>query len=397
MAISFLILLLSVTATANEQLVDGFSYASDEAAQQAWVASGGTPPVRVAKENQRVVLEFTAPFAKQADLPRTTLDRTVSLDLSAVGEFELELAAGDPRAVGQLSLYFRSGDGWYSGSGGLATAGWQTLHFSKAAFRTEGQPAGWHHIDGIRISVWRGQAQDATIRLRRLAAVWHDVALVIPAEATATAASTMPRWRLRRRSASSSANWDSARMPSTTRRCVQGALKNRRVAILAYHPRLDEATIAALEQFLDRGGKLLVCYSLPPRLGQALGFGKLKYVGKERPGQFAEMRFDAADIPGLPPSVKQASWNITAAEPVGHGARVIGRWFDQDGQPTGLPAMLLSDRGAFLSHIFLRDDPAGKQRLLAAVLGRLEPVLWKQMADAAIAAGSPGRPLPESR
>lgn len=384
MATSYLLVLLALTASANEQLLDSFSYATDEAAQQAWVASSDTPRVRIAKEEQRGVLEFTAPFATQADLPRTILDRTVALDLAAVGEFELELTASDPRAVGQLSLYFRSGDGWYAGSGGLSKAGWQTVHFSKAAFRVEGQPAGWHRIDGVRISVWRGQAQDAAVRLRRLAAVWHDVALVIPTAASQQrgeqhaaleAAETVAQF-LRELGLGADAIDDEA--------LAQGALKNRRVAILAYHPRVDETTIAVLEQFLDRGGKLLVCYSLPPRLGLALGFGKLKYVGKDRPGQFAEMRFDAADIPGLPASVQQASWNITAAEPVGQGARVIGRWFDGDGQPTGLPAMLLSDRGAFLSHIFLNDDPAGKQRLLAAVLGRLEPVLWKQMAEATV-------------
>ncbi len=43
--------------------------------------------------------------------------------------------------------------------------------------------------------------------------------------------------------------------------------------------------------------------------------------------------------------------------------------------------MLLSDRGAFLSHIVLRDDREGKKRLLAALLGHLVPPLWKQMAQ----------------
>ncbi len=73
------------------------------------------------------------------------------------------------------------------------------------------------------------------------------------------------------------------------------------------------------------------------------------------------------------------------AEPVGAGARVIGQWYDRDGQPTGLPAMLLSERGAFLSHIILSDDPTGKRQLLAAILGHMATPLWEQMARAALA------------
>ncbi|MCH5374107.1 MAG: family 10 glycosylhydrolase, partial [Planctomycetes bacterium] len=95
--------------------------------------------------------------------------------------------------------------------------------------------------------------------------------------------------------------------------------------------------------------------------------------------------FDAAGIGGLPSSIKQASWNITTAEPTDHGARVIGRWYDSQGHATGHAAMLLSDRGAFFSHIILRDDRAGKLQLLAAVLGHLAPTLWKQMAESQLA------------
>jgi uncharacterized lipoprotein YddW (UPF0748 family) len=46
--------------------------------------------------------------------------------------------------------------------------------------------------------------------------------------------------------------------------------------------------------------------------------------------------------------------------------------------------LLISDRGAFFSHILLPDDRTTKQRLLAAVLGHLAPELWKQMASAAV-------------
>ena len=159
-----------------------------------------------------------------------------------------------------------------------------------------------------------------------------------------------------------------------------GAIGQCPVAILPYNPTMADDCADVLARWLEAGGKLLVCYTLHPRLSTALGFGGTKYVRQQRVGQFAEMRFDGASIDGLPQSVRQASWNITAAEPATHGARVIGRWYHDSGQPTGQPAILLSDRGVLLSHIILRDDRDGKKRLLAALLGHFEPRLWRQMA-----------------
>lgn len=167
---------------------------------------------------------------------------------------------------------------------------------------------------------------------------------------------------------------------------AQGVLERRRMAILAHNPGLTDETVAALERFVRGGGKVLVCYQLPPRLGELLGFGHAKYTRPARPDEFAEIRFTAADIAGLPLSVRQNSWNITVAEPDGQHAQVIGRWFDSQGRATGHAAMLLSDRGAFFSHILLSDDRSGKKQLLAAVVGHFVPVLWERMVQSEMAA-----------
>lgn len=386
MPVHCLMILIGLAATGHDQLIDEFQYADAPAARQAWQASGRTPAVEVVKEGDRTVVEFKTPFQTDPTLERTILDRNVKLDLAVPGQFALELKVEDPQAAGHVSLYFRSGKGWYSAGQGLKKKGWQRLVFSKAAFNAEGEPAGWHKIDGVRISIWRGQAKDSSARLGRLTAIWNDVALVIPASHaykdyperdSAMHAAELVAGMLNDLGLGSDAIEDAA--------LSQGALGGRRVAILAYNPKVNDDAIAALEKFIASGGKVLACYSIPPRLAKAIGLARSKYVGQKKPGYFAEIRFDASDIPGLPKSVRQASWNINAYEPAGHNARVIGRWFDADGQPTGLPAMLLSDNGAFLTHIFLADDQAGKQQLLAAVLGRLHEPLWDRMAQAKMA------------
>lgn len=375
-------LALLVAAAPSQDVLDDFSYPTATDAQSSWTASERTPNINVARDGDRSVLTVKAPFAESPTLGRAVIDRSVDLNLAAPGQFELEIAVDPPEACGSLTLYFRSGGGWYGAGGGVAGEGWQTVRFSKANFRTEDTPAGWDKIDGIRIACWRGRAKDATIRIRRLAACWSDVALIIPT------ASDYPDDR----------EIDSALQVSETvgdmlndlglgadavedSTLPTGGLGKRRVAIIAYHPRLSKDAVQALVKFVEQGGKVFGCYGLPDELAKALGFKRGEYHKPEK-GTLAEIRFDGSDIQGLPKSARQASWNMTTMEPVGYGARVIGYWFDRDGNPTNLPAMWISDRGAYLSHIILSDDPGAKRQMLAAVLGHLETSLWQQMAAA---------------
>jgi len=375
------LLLLSILGA--EQTIDAFQYTDLPAAREAWVAKSETPPVGLVDDDNHKALEVIAPFGGEDPPLRTVIDRNVRLDLAGAGGFTLDVACDRPDAIAHLTLYFRSGNGWYGANGSVGPAGWQTLRFSKASFRSEESPAGWQRIDGIRIAAWRGRAENAVVRFRRLTAVSHEVALVIPDAAghdgdgevqSALATAELVAGMLAELGLGSDAIDEEA--------VVRDALGARRIAVLAYNPRLSDDTAAAVQRFVESGGKLLVCYCLPTRIATLLGFERGQYHRQKELGEFAEIRFDATDVPGLPRSVKQASWNISTAKPVAHGARVIGRWYDDDGRPTGHPAMLLSDRGAFLTHTVLSDDREGKKEMLAAVLGRFDQSLWQQMAEA---------------
>lgn len=377
--------LFATSLVARGQVIDALDYPDDSSACQAWRAvaeRGELIAVSVQEDQGRHVLEMPLPFASQPDIARVYMDRDIAVDLSTAGELRLEVQHTEPAAGGRLSLYFRSGQGWYAAGSELAGSGWQRLRFSKASFAVEGQPAGWDKIDAVRIAVWRGRDQDVAVRLRALMAVQHDVAVVIPASDSggesraALQASEDVAEMLSELGLGSDAIEDTA-LPLN-------ALGDRRVAILAYNPGLSAESAQLLVQFVQQGGKLLVCYQLPGPLGTALGFAQPQYVRPDDSAKLAEVRFDSSAVPGLPSSVRQASWNITTARPAGFNARIIGHWYDADGQATDYPAMLLSDRGAFFSHIILRDDRDNKKRMLAAILGHLAPDLWKQMADNAL-------------
>ena len=382
------LLLLSgagVAGAANEQVIDAFSYADAKAARAVWTAGKGTQPVEVARDGTRTVLQLRAPFASDHELPRSIIERFVNLDLASVGEFHLDVCVLPAETSARVTFYFRSGGGWYGANDTVEPNGWKTLRFSKAAFRSEGKPAGWHKIDGIRISVWRDQAVDMTVRLARVASVWHDVALVLPATSSVKNAKDLDSVKavsqqfgemLSELGLGSDAIENAA--------LSRGALGKRRVAVLAYNPSLNSEAVDALERFVEKGGKLFVCYSIPGRLANLLGIRRLRYYRPEQSGVLAEVRFDDTDIAGLPRVVRQASWNIHSPEVQGGEARVIGTWYDTNGKPTGYPAMTLSDRGAYFSHIVLSDDRDHKKEMVGAILGHLAPSFWPTMAQHAI-------------
>ena len=179
MAAPWLIVMLGLGGGAIETDIDTFRYARVEAARGAWQASSGAPAVQPGGADGKAGMVQPIPFAADRQLPRTILDRRTELDLTSAGGFVLQLSVDAAESPGQLSLYFRSGDGWYAAGRGLKT-GSQSLHFSRSSFNPEGNPAGWQQIDGIRLSVWRTANVDGRVRFERLFAVEHEVALVVP-------------------------------------------------------------------------------------------------------------------------------------------------------------------------------------------------------------------------
>jgi uncharacterized lipoprotein YddW (UPF0748 family) len=319
----FLIALLG-----GQQVLDDFRYADTAAARAVWTADEGSPPVEVVTEQDRPILRLSAPFAAQPKLRRAVVDRRVHLDLSSPAGFVVEAAIDDPALIGGLTLYFRSGSGWYSAGKPAGKKGWRTLRFAKASFTVEGTPTGWDKIDGIRLSAWRPPgkgAGDTDVRFRRLAAFWHDVALVVPVQ---TPSRTEAELAVAKEAAHRlEAMSDELGLGSDLldeEAIARGDLGRRRIVVLPSNFTPGDACIAALAKFVKSGGKLVIyaAANVPLRLREAL--------------QLA------------------ASPNSAVQE---------------------------SDRGAIFDYDVPADTREARNQL-AATFGRLEPPLWKEMAQA---------------
>lgn len=161
-------------------------------------------------------------------------------------------------------------------------------------------------------------------------------------------------------------------------------LKSRKLIVLPLNGVVSAEATRLLKNFVAGGGKLFVTYNLADTVAPLLGLRQTDWLQEEAPGQFASIHLNTPEIPGLPTSIRQASWNITVAAPTTPQTKVIGYWHNMAGESTGLPALFMGEGGVFFSHIFLPDDILTKTRFLAALLGHLVPEFRRTLAKRAI-------------
>ncbi len=164
------ILIVAVAAAASGKTIDDFSYPDAAAAQKAW-SSNSTKPVAMVDDSGNMVMKLESADADNPSADRVYIDRKVKLDLAGASEFTLRMATDRPESVQHISLYFRSGQGWYQMTNGFSKKGWQTLRFRRDQSNIEGKPSGWDKIDAVRIAFWWVEPQDAVFLFDKLAAV----------------------------------------------------------------------------------------------------------------------------------------------------------------------------------------------------------------------------------
>ena len=320
---------------------------------------------------------------------RASWDLGIKADLRGTRGVQFDFYCRDLAPFTSFSLYFHSGKGWYHASFGPEEASaWQHVVIDKSDTRTEGEPAGWGEVTGLRLSAWRGGASDTVCALANLGPVGGPAeALVIRADSNIKAIPSEAK-AFGEFAGTVSATLDdlgveSAQVADTD--LTPDLLEGVRLAVLPYNPQVPERTAAVLRDFVGRGGKLLACYALPNVTGDLLGLCATGSVVAES-CPFAGFVRTREGLPAQPAFAVQGSWRTTvvrAAED--RPARVVAVWRDGKGADTRIPAVTLTPSGAFVGHVWFH--PSGEEgvALLRAVVGELVPDIWRQTAERAFA------------
>lgn len=354
--------------------LDTCHYPSLESARAVWTSYDGGLPVEVpaAPIGGRTALKL--PCDVRGDHQRAYWDRAFDVDLSRADRFSFWLYLDDPAKIAAgLTVYFRSGSGWFR-TGVNVEQGWNHVLFTKAQFTNEDTPTGWKHIDGLRISAWKSTEAATFLAIDDILATSSGVAVVMdPDEPTYADAVSRTLAKI---------GIDSGVV--TDADVAMGALEGRRMAVFADNPRMTDSEVDQVESFQKAGGKLMAFYEVPARLLRDIGIEPVGYKAQEYAGQFGLIRATPGALSGLPTLIRQASWNVEVTRPISKGAKVVGEWCSAKGVPTGIPALITSDSGCYMSHVLLSDDPASKEQMMLALLGHLDPALEADAARQAV-------------
>jgi uncharacterized lipoprotein YddW (UPF0748 family) len=320
---------------------------------------------------------------------RVSWDLRVKADLRLARGLQFDFYCRDLAPFSSFSLYFRSGGGWYHASFCPEKAGaWQRIVVDKADTRIEGQGAGWGAVDTLRLSGWRGRDADTVCAIANLGlAGGKPMALVVRAESNVAKAGGEAK-AFGEYAATVSAALDelgvaSAQVADTD--LAAELLKDVKLVALPYNPRVPPEAVALLKAFVERGGKLLVCYSLPQGVDTLLGLKSAGSVVAEG-GAFSGFARTPQGLAAQPAFAPQASWRTTVARPrEGREARAVAVWRDNKGQDTAIPALTLTPSGAFMGHVWFRASGEESLALMRSLIGELDPDVWRQTAEKAFA------------
>ncbi len=332
------------------------------------------------------VVALSVDFSNTRHPPaRVTWDFKIPCDLRAGSGIQFDFYCEDLSQFSSFSCYFKSGEGWYHGTFSPEENGvWQRVAVRKAQCGVEGKPEGWGRISTVRISGWRAGTGKTRCAISGVSVIGGtpDIAVVY-ADSLAAKGGAEAKGYLNfagNVSASLQAIGVEAVIVADTD-LTADILKRMSAVVLPYNPKMPAAAIALLYDYVAAGGRILACYSQPQEIFDLLGVRRL---GSKRPGDdggAAVAGFLKVDggLAGQPDFAPQASW-MTQIPARQKGVEVVAEWADGRRKSLGIPALVRTKRGLFMSHVWLGGTEGSSAELMRAIAGDLAPSLRPKIA-----------------
>lgn len=248
----------------NTVILEAGGYASVEAARAVWKPIEGSPLIEVTDQG---ILRLPCNFDTN-DNWRVAWDREGSWDLSAFRRITVEIAQNSDRrrSITGMILYLYSPSGWY-GSIFEAVRKDHRIELFRNQFGSEGRPGGWHKIDRIRICVKTSRPIPQAVHLKSIRAVVGD-----PRVGVYQGAGEDPAISQRAQQMAHRLHRLEIDHRVLEEKSVEAGIPARlEVMILPMNPGLSANATEAVETFVGKGGKLIVCGPLPGPVARILG------------------------------------------------------------------------------------------------------------------------------
>ena len=322
------------------------------------------------------------PAVSDAERTYRDFDFAPAAPAAGAAALRVRLASPLPRdKVRAVTLYLKSGEGWYGADLGGETDAFCAGHPVRtplSAFSAEGSPEPISKASVIRVSAWKRAEFDDPIVLAEAAFdAPARVAVIRSTERTAQSDAALAGLladRCAKLLEKAGLQYDFVSDDCAALLGKSGAKPSRAydLALLPYSPRLSADELGRLKAFVKAGGKLMVFFNADQTLGGLLGVepGPWRSTGTR-----AYTAIDATPLFGARRRIPHFTEGVIPPRPAASGeARKVATWISAFNRPAASPAVTLSPAGAWFAHIPPRAYPAATD-LIYALATNLVPSL----------------------
>ena len=329
------------------------------------------------------IWKASAVFGGEKQTARMSLDIKIPLDLRVESGITFNMRFNDLMKFSNMLIYFKSGNGWYRGNFEPGDEpGWQKISVHKRDMTAiEGKVEGWSKISVVRIACYRSADAEgnAEIEVSDIKYISSDAkTLVISGETTE---GTNGRYY----AATFSRTLDAAGIGYAI--VGDNELKaedfaGRKVAVLPYNGSIPEKSKALVKDFIARGGQVVACYTVPDDILAAMGVKRTGWFSAAANGgtPFSGFLRTGTSLAGQPEFVPQTSGFGVIAGPVGKG-EIVANWTFGKRKDSGKAAIVRTDKGIFISHVWQGGATAAKIALMQSLFSSLEPSYVTRFAE----------------
>ncbi len=318
---------------------------------------------------------------------RVGWDITLSADLRQAKGVEFDFFCRDPKYLTGISIYFHSGDGWYTSSFPLQKqAGWQRVTVTKADSRIEGRVAGWGTIETVRIAGWRCRDLDTECAIANFGPLAIKPKAVVLRAETHTLKKGGNSDSITKFAANVCETLDDIGLDTVMQSDIDLKAENLAgvpLVFLPYNPTLPEKCLQILEQYVAVGGKIIGFYSIPEEVKALLGLRNITWIS-DSDSMFSGLSKTEQGLAAQPEFVPEASGHAALVDTTGtHDLRIAAVWRDRAGQDTEHAALTITPTGALFGRLWHHGVSVEHAAILRAAATSLAPSLWRSTAKTA--------------
>ena len=311
---------------------------------------------------------------------RATWDYAFRTNLVHCAGIRLRILIKNPQLSAPFDIYLKFESTWYAAHfTPTKNNAWETIFIPKTKFRPEGNPESWTQCSLLRIAANRKGTGQLSIHLAELECVRPNASFAILRSGT-TAAGIKESYRFAETLGDALASYGLRPAVIEDADCQTIHLKPYAFAFVPYITKGSAAQQTAVANLIKRGSKAAVFHSLPPIIASHMKVPNSNYIqAKDLPVPLAGVVPEAAKLPGTR-AFRQPSTSFIGVTTGLQQLNVTAWWYDANGKVTTWPAIIQTDSGFWMTHVFLNVDPANAVPLLVEQISKFLPDIKRTAA-----------------